>query len=157
MALFLRDELKGTVNECLAMVVDHFSLVEDGSPCMKLHAFSSPGAGSKGIAAGPQLGEVRSWKPKEGVVSPIEKVIHLRFSVKKLTSQWLFAFSSSSSLVPHFSLGLSTSGSSDTCGVHVDLISKARAPRPALAPHRRCEVSKDAPRDSASNGTKRIL
>ena len=59
----------------------------------------------------------------------VEKLVHLKFSVKSLTSQWLLAFSSGNSLVPHFSLGLSTRGLSEAAcggasGVHVDLISK---------------------------------
>ena len=121
MSTFIKDELDFTIKQSLEQIVDHFHLEEVGSPYMELHAFAAGRPTSK-------LGDVRVWHPRAGIKeSPVEKLVHLKFSVKKLTSQWLFAFSSGNSLVPHFSLGLSTSGSSEgTCGAHVDLISKVR-------------------------------
>ena len=127
MSTFIKDELELTIKESLEQIVDHFHLDEVGSPYMELHAFAD---GMLDGGAAPKLGDVRVWHPRADTEdSPtVEKLVHLKFSVKSLTSQWLFAFSSGNSLVPHFSLGLSTSGFSEaTCGasgVHVDLISK---------------------------------
>ena len=124
MSTFIRDELELTIKESLEQIVDHFHLDEVGSPYMELHAFAD------GIGAAPKLGDARVWHPRADTEDnpAVEKLVHLKFSVKSLTSQWLFAFSSGSSLVPHFSLGLSTRGFSEaSCGasgVHVDLISK---------------------------------
>ena len=127
MSTFIKDELELTIKESLEQIVDHFHLDEVGSPYMELHAFAD---GMLDGDAAPKLGDVRVWHPRADTEDnpTVEKLVHLKFSVKSLTSQWLFAFSSGNSLVPHFSLGLSTSGFSEaTCGasgVHVDLISK---------------------------------
>ena len=131
MSTFIKDELELAIKESLEQIVDHFHLDEVGSPYMELHAYAD---GMLDGGAAPKLGDVRVWHPRADTEdSPaVEKLVHLKFSVKSLTSQWLFAFSSGNSLVPHFSLGLSTSGFSDvrrretcgTSGVHVDLISK---------------------------------
>ena len=118
-ASFVQSELERTLKECLALISEQFSLDEVGSPYTDLQAFSADE--SRAV----KLGEVRVWVPLAGTKdSPIEKVVHVKFHVKVLTSQLVFAFTSARSLVPHFSLGVSRSGSSDACGVHVDLISK---------------------------------
>ena len=118
-ASFVQSELERTLKECLALISEQFLLDEVGSPYTDLQAFSADE--SRAV----KLGEVRVWVPRAGTKgSPIEKVVHVKFHVKVLTSQLVFAFTSARSLVPHFSLGVSRSGSSDACGVHVDLISK---------------------------------
>ena len=125
---FIKDELELAIKESLEQIVDHFGLDEVGSPYMELHALAD---GMLDGGAAPRLGAVRVWRPRmDAEHGPaVEKLVHLKFSVKSLTSQWLLAFSSGNSLVPHFSLGLSTRGLSEAAcggasGVHVDLISK---------------------------------
>ena len=124
---FIKDELELAIKESLEQIVDHFGLDEVGSPYMELHALAD---GMLDGGAAPRLGAVQVWRPgMDAEHGPaVEKLVHLKFSVKSLTSQWLVAFSSGNSLVPHFSLGLSTRGLSEAAcgasGVHVDLISK---------------------------------
>lgn len=125
MSTFIKEELELTIKQSLEQITDQFHLDEVGSPYKELHAVSASAPGR----VAPRLGEVRVWHPRAGTKdNPVEKLVLLKISVKQLTSQWLFCFSSGNSLAPHFSLGLSTGGRGEaTCGLHIDLISKVQA------------------------------
>eukprot|EP00965_Chrysotila_dentata_P191089 6174302-Pleurochrysis_carterae.AAC.2 len=122
--------LSAVITEAASHIVDSFGLVSIGAPYMTLRPCRSLSEGRRAKLDDGMLGKVIVWQPPPSQVTPLlEKLVLLRLG----SSQWLFAFSSSNSLVPHLFLGLPGGSTSDT-GNHqtserqpvflMDLISK---------------------------------